>query len=260
MSKNMIFCYSGTGNCLDLAKNIAAVLGDTDIVSMRTAPSVTDATGADRVGFVFPCYGGGAPVDFLTHARMLKIRPDAYVFAVSQSASYAGIGLSDLSRIVPLDYWTTVTHQCSCIWLFPHTLMLPMMSPEKAQQRSELLAKVIAGDVLSAKKTDREPPRNPINAAENAAWPKIAEKKAAAFAVSDACIGCGQCAKLCPRGNIVMATGGPLFGTNCIQCLGCLQYCPKGAISIGRITDQREHYHNPNISAAELMKPLIHIN
>ena len=26
MSKNVIFCYSGTGNCLDLAKNIAMVL------------------------------------------------------------------------------------------------------------------------------------------------------------------------------------------------------------------------------------------
>ena len=36
MSSNIIFCYSGTGNCLDLAKNIAKGLGDTDIVMMRT--------------------------------------------------------------------------------------------------------------------------------------------------------------------------------------------------------------------------------
>ena len=32
MSKNVIFCYSGSGNCLDIAKNIAKRLGDTDIV------------------------------------------------------------------------------------------------------------------------------------------------------------------------------------------------------------------------------------
>ena len=57
MSKNVIFCYSGTGNCLDLAKNIAKGLGDTDIIMMRRAPVKTDVTDAERVGFIVPCYG-----------------------------------------------------------------------------------------------------------------------------------------------------------------------------------------------------------
>ena len=86
-----------------------------------------------------------------------------------------------------------------------------------------------------------------------------AEKKAAQFKVSDACIACGQCVRLCPRNNIRIENGKAAIGTNCIQCLGCLQYCPENAISIGKITDQREHYHNPNISAEELMKDIIHI-
>ena len=243
MSKNIIFYYSGTGNCLDMARNIAAVLGDTDLVSMRSYPALTDTGDAERVGFVFPCYGGGAPVDFLEHVELLTVRPGAYTFAVSQSAS-----------------WKTVTHQCSCIWLFPHTMMVPPMSPEKAQRRAETLAKVIAGDVLSGAKTEALPPRSSFNAAENAAWPKIASLKAKGFAVSDACIACGQCARLCPRGNISMKTGRPDFGTDCVQCLSCLQFCPKGAISLGRITDLREHYHNPNVSAADLMEKLVHID
>ena len=61
MSKNVIFCYSGSGNCLDIAKNIAKRLGDTDIVMMRAEPEVKDVRGAKRVGFVFPCYAGGLP-------------------------------------------------------------------------------------------------------------------------------------------------------------------------------------------------------
>ena len=65
MSKNIIFYFSGTGNCLDMARNIAAVLGDTDLVSLRNYPALTDTGDAERVGFVFPCYGGGAPADFL---------------------------------------------------------------------------------------------------------------------------------------------------------------------------------------------------
>ena len=56
---NIIYCYSASGNCLDMARKIAEGLGDTDIVMMRAFPTVTDATPYERVGFVFPCHGGG---------------------------------------------------------------------------------------------------------------------------------------------------------------------------------------------------------
>lgn len=259
MNENVIFCFSGTGNCLDLAKNIAHGLGGADIVMMRSAPAVTDVQEAKRVGFVFPCYGGGAPADALTYAKTIRVSPEAYTFGVSQSASYPGTGLAALNAIVPLRYWKTVTHQCSCIWLFPHRLMVPPLSPEKAQKRSETLARQIAQDILAGKQSPKAPPKNALNAAENKAWPLIAKKKAAAFRVSESCIVCGQCVRLCPRGNIRLENGRAVIGTNCIQCLGCLQYCPQGAISIGKITDKREHYHNPNIRAEELYERIISV-
>ena len=169
-------------------------------------------------------------------------------------------GLAELNKIHPLDYWRTVTHQCSCIWLFPHTLMMPPMTPKQAQKRSEKLAKEIGLDVLTMAKTEKNPPRNVLNAAENAGWPMISKKKAEGFRVSDACIGCGQCVKLCPRGNIRLENGRAVIGTNCAQCLGCLQFCPTSAISLGSVTDKREHYHNPNVKAADLMEKVIHID
>ena len=260
MSENVIFCYSGTGNCLDLAKNIARYLGDTDIIMMRSAPVKTDVTDARRVGFVFPCHAGGAPVGMLESVKQVRLSPDCYTFGVSQSASYTGIGLAELDKIVPLDYWKTVTHQCSCIWLFPHTLMLPRMSAEKAQERSERLAQLIGAEVRAGTRTGKRPVKNPLNAVENKAWPMIVKKKAEAFRVSDKCIGCGQCVRLCPQGNVRLENGRAVIGTDCVQCLGCLQYCPTAAISLGSITDRREHYHNPNISAEELAKTLIHID
>lgn len=260
MSKNVIFCYSGTGNCLDMAKNIARVLGDMDIIMLRTAQVVTDVRDAERVGFVFPCYGGGAPVDYLEHVKGLKLRQDAYTFAVSQSSSYAGTGLYELNKIIPLSYWKTVTHQCSCIWLFPHKMMIPLMTPKQAQKRSEKTARLIAAELMAGLKTEKAPPHNPANAAENKAWPKIVARKAQKFRVSDVCIGCGQCERICPRKNIRMVGGRPQIGTNCIQCLGCLQYCPKEAIHMGGVTVKRERYHNPNVTANELSELVIHID
>ncbi len=260
MSENIIFCYSGTGNCLDMAKNIARELGDTDIVMMRTTPTVTDARAAKRVGFIFPCYAGGLPRGVEESMNAIETDPISYKFAVAQCSAYPGTGLSIANDIFHLDYWQVVTHQCSCIWLFPHTMMIPPLSAAGAQERSEREAKRIGQEIKAMKRSEKAPKANPLNKAESSAWPALSKKKAKSFAVSSLCISCGTCARVCPKGNIRLIDGKPQFGTDCLQCLACLQYCPQEAISLGRITQKREHYHNPNITVDELIKPVIHID
>ena len=260
MSKNVIFCYSGSGNCLDIAKNIAKRLGDTDIVMMRAEPEVKDVRGAKRVGFVFPCYAGGLPGDVEKFVSELRVDPESYTFGVVSYAGYPGVGMAKINDIVPLDYWAGISHQCSCIWLMPHTLMLPMLDASRAQERSEKLAAKIADDVLYVKHLSGRPLSNPVNALEAKAWPMLSGKKAAKMTVTDSCVGCGQCARLCPRGNISIVDGRASIGTNCIGCLSCLQYCPKQAINMGGATVKRERYHNPNVSAADLCQKVIHID
>lgn len=259
MNKNVIFCYSGTGNCLYIARYIAKYMGGADIIMMRKKPVITDVTEAERVGFVFPCYGGGAPCDVLEHAKAIRVSINAYTFGISVSSAYAGTGLFELNEIIPLNYWNTVTHHCSCIWLFPHKVMMPMLSVKAAQKRSRIKARNIAADLRVNKITEKKPPHNILNVIENMLWPVIAKKKIRAFKVSDACIGCSRCEKLCIRGNIKIIDGKATIGSNCIQCLGCLQYCPANAISIGKITDKREHYHNPKVKADDLSQTIIHV-
>ena len=149
MSENVIFCYSGTGNCLDMAKTIARELGDADIILMRREPAVTDVRDARRVGFVFPCYGGGLPGGVEESLRKIRVGLTAYTFGVCQYAGYMGSGLHKLDSIIPLRYWTAVSHQCTCIWLLPHSVMLPPVTPAMAQRRADKKAKQIAQDVLS---------------------------------------------------------------------------------------------------------------
>lgn len=50
------------------------------------------------------------------------------------------------------------------------------------------------------------------------------------YSPSEKCTGCSLCAKKCPKGNISMKDGQPVFGNNCIFCMRCINKCPANAI------------------------------
>ena len=260
MSENIIYCYSGAGHCLDMAKKIAKALGDTDIVMMRSFPALTDARGAKRVGFNFSCMAGGLPGDVEEYIKAIQVSPEAYTFAVEQYAGYLGCGLRKIDEIVPLDYWTGISNHSTAIWLMPHTLTFPPTTPETAQKRIDRKAAAVAGAVLEGRRSEKRPPKEAAFELMSKGLGKTHGKRVKTFAASDACIGCGTCVQVCPRNNIQLVGGKPAFGPNCIGCLSCVQLCPETAINIGRITEKRERFPNPNITAAELTQKIIHID
>jgi ferredoxin len=98
---------------------------------------------------------------------------------------------------------------------------------------------------------------------------KILPEADRGFIISDSCVSCGTCAKVCPCKNIIVENGRPSFRHQCNFCMACVAYCPKGAfryavspemqkkynyslLKIMKLTDRRKRYHNPYITAADL--------
>ena len=260
MSENIIYCYSGAGHCLNMAKSIARILGDTDIVMMRSFPAITDARNAKRVGFIFSCMAGGLPGDMEEYVKAVQIAPDAYKFAVEQYAGYLGCGLRKIDEIVHLDYWTGISNHSTAIWLMPHILTFPPTTPETAQKRIDAKAAAVAGAVLEGKRSEKRPPKEAAFELMSKGLGRTHARRVKKFSANDNCIGCGICAEICPRENIRLIGQKPSFGSNCIGCLSCVQFCPKQAINIGRITEKRERFPNPNIKPLELTEEVIHID
>ena len=62
------------------------------------------------------------------------------------------------------------------------------------------------------------------------------------FTVSDACIGCGLCAKNCPLQNITIENDRPKWNGHCTNCMSCYHRCPKNAINFGKNTVGKGQY------------------
>lgn len=57
------------------------------------------------------------------------------------------------------------------------------------------------------------------------------EKKAEGYFITDACIGCGSCAAVCPQ-NCIMTDSIPyvIEQEHCLHCGNCMTKCPVGAV------------------------------
>ncbi|MDE5878894.1 MAG: 4Fe-4S binding protein, partial [Desulfovibrio sp.] len=82
-------------------------------------------------------------------------------------------------------------------------------------------------------------------------------KGASLFPVTDGenCVGCGQCAALCPAGAISAADLTATDTSACIVCAACAKYCPTGARQMGTPESREKLAHHLLTAAARRKEP-----
>ncbi len=250
----MILWYSGCGNSRFVADTLSKELGDDSMIFIPEAARQGTALefGPDEaLGIVFPVYSWSVPKLVSEFLRTVHVtgRP-AYVFAACTCGDQTGLTYEhlckDLSKQgLQLDAFFSFQMPETYINLPGFSLDTPENAKHKIDGTKESLSEVIGlikqraqgnYDKLRGSKTFLK---------SNILKPLfygllITDRK---FTVSDACIGCGICAKNCPLQNITIENDRPKWNGHCTNCMSCYHRCPKNAINFGKATIGKGQYY-----------------
>ncbi|MDX9984558.1 EFR1 family ferrodoxin [Sphaerochaeta sp.] len=236
--KTTLICFSGTGNSYYIAKRLASELGDNQILMIPHLMQNQEFELTEQVGFVFPVYKGFPP-NLVTHFiqevfAKQDLSPIKYLFQVATRYMFQAYTFQAMD--VVLKEAGALTSYVN------HVVMpdgyVPLLSAPTEAKIDELYTKAdrkiaqIAEDVKQEQiKLPFRPPFSRL--AINHFMVPIHRSfmdTALDFSVTDACISCGLCYRMCPSFNIEMVDGKPEFDRACTGCLGCYHRCPAQAI------------------------------
>lgn len=248
----MILYFSGTGNSRYIAQSLANYIGDEALdVTQQAGKQLPDEAYESMRPFIFvsPTYAWRIPRVFenwLRRCRFSSNKKAYFVMTCGTDIGDAGHYLGRLCREIGLDYGGTAAV------VMPENYIAMFDIPDETT--AERLIKVatrrtlpsVAHTIL-AEGTLISPhggisgwlKSHPVNPLFYTFC--VHDRR---FYTTDACIGCGKCAAVCPLENITLQEGKPVWGGNCTHCMACICDCPAEAIEYGKISLGKRRYRN----------------
>ncbi len=253
-----IFYYTGTGNSLWVARQVAGELAGADLRSISARTDLHPSIESGTLGLVFPVYIWGVPAPVIRFVDTLTGREPEYTFAIAVNAGQVSNTLVQLKTILAKN---SVALSAGFEIRMPSNY-IPWGGPgprEEQSRRFELARLKIARIARSIKGRESLPvEKGPL-------WQRLlfsvmykmsfshVPTMDRNFRVDDTCTACGICVRVCPAQNVTLQEGRPLWHHQCEQCFACLQWCPAEAIQYGRKTPGYERYHHPEILLEDVL-------
>jgi ferredoxin len=261
----MIFYFSGTGNSLYAAKNLAHRIGE-ELVSISAAENNGDKfieynlSDNEIIGFVHPVYAWGPPkivLEFIEKLKLNNYRKN-YVFSVVTCGGSIGNTMKVIEDC--LKKKSIVLSSGFSVKMPNNYIIMGDVDSKEVEQKKlaeaeetlEQIVHAVERKIKGEFRVKKGPLPWLLTGVINPMFVKNAIDTAK-FHVDDTCIGCGTCEKVCNCNN-VKVNERPQWGPHCIQCLACIHFCPSKAIQYGKETEKKGRYTNPRISIDEISK------
>jgi len=253
--KTTIYYFSGTGNSLKIARDIAEKLEECELVPIAKVWQQDQlASNSEKVGFIFPLYYFGLPkivYDFINNIELAK---SSYFFAVVTRAGNAdGAPLQQLDNILE-----TKTKKLNAGFFIrmPSNFIIGYNTDSETVQ-NEFFENAInqVEKITTILKENGESFQKETNLSERMNN-KFRDKVYASdksFYANENCTNCGICESVCPVNNIVLTEGLPQWQHKCQQCLACINFCPEEAIQFGTKSLETGRYRHPEITVQDII-------
>lgn len=259
VDKTIVYVFTGTGNSLWAARELAGHVQDTEILPMAASGPPVESGPAERIGLSFPVHIWGLPRRVVRWTETLRIPKDAYIFALAVNAGQVARTLVQLEALLRrrrrrLSLGVSLALPSNYApWGGPGTEEKQRNRFRAAREKiREIAAWILRGEV-------RPPEKGPwwqnvgFSVLYRMTYNNVSgmDKK---FWVDSRCDHCRICRQVCPAGNVDFVQDKPLWRHDCEQCFACLQWCPRQAIQYGKHTAHVERYQNPLVSRSDIIR------
>lgn len=252
----MILYFSGTGNSKYCAKIISDLNGEKIVsinLNLKNGIYDIDMTGEDTLGIISPTYDYDLPwivVDYLNKIVFKNMNNDIYTYAIfTCGGSSSGMCAKTLEKLL---YKKNIMLNYNVFVPMPDNyILLYKLNTSKNDIKMEKANSILEGVSVNIfnRKNNKVKSKGLLLAKFSKLIIKF-QKDAKKFKVSDKCVSCGLCSKVCPLNIISIIDGKPVWeDKDCSCCLSCINRCPKKAISKGVMSIKNEHYYNEYVDA-----------